>query len=55
MSINLTQLSGMAVALFVISLGGGFGLMTLLHNEAPFYAGLVIGVYLLLSIKVADQ
>jgi regulator of protease activity HflC (stomatin/prohibitin superfamily) len=27
----------------------------LLRNEVPFYAGLLIGVYLLLSIKVADQ
>ena len=45
----------MAVALFVISVGAGFGLTTLLRNEVPFYAGLLIGVYLLLSIKVADQ
>src|SRR6478736_9470095 len=45
----------MAVALFVISVGAGFGLTTLLRNEVPFYAGLLIGVYLLLSMKVADQ
>lgn len=55
MRLNLSQVSGMAVALFVISVGAGFGLTTLLHNEVPFYAGLLIGVYLLLSIKVADQ
>jgi hypothetical protein len=55
MRINLTQVSGMAVALFVISIAAGFGLSTLVHNEAPFYAGLGTGVYLLLSIKVADQ
>src|SRR6476659_9381270 len=53
--LNLSQVSGMAVALFVISVGAGFGLTTLLRNEVPFYAGLLIGVYLLIAIKVADQ
>jgi regulator of protease activity HflC (stomatin/prohibitin superfamily) len=53
---NRSQISGVAVALFVISGAAGFGLMVLLGgNQVPLYVGLVIGIYLLFSIKVADQ
>jgi len=53
---NRSQISGVAVALFVISGAAGFGLMVLLGgNPVPLYVGLVIGIYLLFSIKVADQ
>ncbi|HEV8147639.1 MAG TPA: slipin family protein [Bryobacteraceae bacterium] len=46
----------MAIALFVISGAAGFGLMMLLGgNQTPLYVGLTIGIYLLFSIKVADQ
>jgi regulator of protease activity HflC (stomatin/prohibitin superfamily) len=53
---NRSQISGVAVALFVISGAAGFGLMVLLGgNQVPLYVGLAIGIYLLFSIKVADQ
>lgn len=52
---NKNQVSGIAVALFVVSVAAGFGLMALSGNRVPLIAGLVIGVYLLFSIKVADQ
>ncbi len=52
---NKNQVNGVALALFAISIGAGFGLSAALGNQAPFIAGLVIGVYLLFSIKVADQ
>src|SRR5437762_3458215 len=53
---NRSQVSGVAVALFVISGAAGFGLMMLLDGKrAPLYVGLAIGIYLLFSIKVADQ
>lgn len=47
--------SGMALALFVIFAVIGFALMTAMGTRLPFYLGLAIGVYLLASIKVADQ
>jgi regulator of protease activity HflC (stomatin/prohibitin superfamily) len=52
---NKNQVSGIAVALFVVSVTAGFGLMALSGSRAPLIAGLVIGAYLLFSIKVADQ
>jgi regulator of protease activity HflC (stomatin/prohibitin superfamily) len=52
---NPYQISGVARALFAISLGAGFGLAALLGNRAPAYAGVLVGIYLLFSIKVADQ
>jgi regulator of protease activity HflC (stomatin/prohibitin superfamily) len=53
---NRSQISGVAIALFVISGAAGYGLMVLLNgNQAPLYIGLAIGIYLLFSIKVADQ
>ncbi|HXX18750.1 MAG TPA: slipin family protein [Candidatus Acidoferrum sp.] len=48
-------MSGIAVALFVISVTSGIGLMRALGSRTPFFAGLLIGVYLLFSIRVADQ
>ena len=49
------QISGIAVALFVVSVATGLGLMFALDNRIPLIAGLIIGVYLLFAIKVADQ
>jgi hypothetical protein len=43
------------MALFVISGAAGLGLTVVLANRQPLLAGLLIGVYLLFSIKVADQ
>ncbi len=47
--------SGVAVALFVICAAAGFILSQALGNRAPLAAGLLAGLYLLSSIKVADQ
>src|SRR2546421_3040122 len=54
---NLTKnrISGVAVALFVILGGAGFGLAMLLGQRGWLYAGWMLGVYFLFSIKVADQ
>src|SRR3954447_4855988 len=53
--LNKTQGSGVAVALFAISGASGIALMAALGNRIPLLAGLLVGIYLLLSIKVADQ
>ncbi|HEX4807535.1 MAG TPA: slipin family protein [Bryobacteraceae bacterium] len=52
---NKNQVSGVAVGLFVLWAGLGLGLTVLFGNRAPLIVGLVIGLYLLFSIKVADQ
>jgi regulator of protease activity HflC (stomatin/prohibitin superfamily) len=49
------QVSGIAVALFVISVAAGLALMFALGTRMPLYAALFVGMYLLFSIKVADQ
>lgn len=48
-------ISGVAAALFAASAGGGWALTIALDNRVPLFAGLLIGFYLLASIKVADQ
>ena len=50
-----SQISGVAVALFAIAAVSGLGLSVVLNNRAPLIAGLLVGFYLLFSIKVADQ
>ncbi len=52
---NRNQVSGVATALFVISSASGLGLGAALGSRVPLFAGLLVGVYLLFSIKVADQ
>jgi regulator of protease activity HflC (stomatin/prohibitin superfamily) len=52
---NRNQISTAAVALFIIFAGGGFALATMLDNRILLFAGLLVGLYLLFSIKVADQ
>lgn len=49
------QVSGVAVALFATSVASGLGITAAAGNRAPLFAGLLIGVYLLFSIKIADQ
>jgi regulator of protease activity HflC (stomatin/prohibitin superfamily) len=43
------------VALFAISVGTGMGLMIALRSRVPLLVGFLIGIYLLFSIKLADQ
>ena len=49
------QVPGIAMALFVIFGAAGLALTTMLGNRLPLIVGLLVGVYLLFSIKVADQ
>ncbi|HEX6466966.1 MAG TPA: slipin family protein [Terriglobales bacterium] len=53
--LNKNHISGAAVALFVLSVAAGFGLAAAIDNRVPLFVGLLAGVYLLFSIKVADQ
>ena len=50
-----TQISGIAVALCAFAAGAGWILSFTLDNRAPLIIGGVIGLYLLFSLKVADQ
>lgn len=52
---NRSQISTVAVALFVVSVAIGWGIAALNNDRLPLYIGVAIGVYLLFSIKVADQ
>jgi regulator of protease activity HflC (stomatin/prohibitin superfamily) len=57
---NKLHVSGIAMALFVISVAIGAGISAMLGpqvpgNQVPLVAGLLVGIYLLFSIKVADQ
>ena len=49
------QVPGIAMALFVIFDGAGLGITALVGNRLPLIVGFVLGLYLLFSIKVADQ
>ena len=49
------QVSGVAMAFFAISVAAGSALTAALGNRASLFAGLLIGLYLLFSLKVADQ
>jgi regulator of protease activity HflC (stomatin/prohibitin superfamily) len=49
------QVSGVAVALFVTSVATGVGITAAVGSREPLFAGLLIGVYLLFAIKIADQ
>jgi regulator of protease activity HflC (stomatin/prohibitin superfamily) len=52
---TLNPISGVARALFVISTAAGLGLTAAVGSRVPLFAGLLLGVYLLFAIKVADQ
>ena len=54
-SSDRNQISGLAMALFVIFAGAGFVLDSVTGSRALLIAGLLVGTYLLFSIKVADQ
>ncbi len=50
-----SQISGIAMALFAVCAGAGLWISWALGPRAPLIAGTLIGMYLLFSIKVADQ
>src|SRR5882724_11392811 len=52
---NKNRMSGVPIALLVISVTIGLVITALTDNRAPVIAGALVGVYLLCSIKVADQ
>ena len=54
-SSDRSQISGLAMALFVIFAGAGLVLRSVTGSRALLIAGLLVGAYLLFSIKVADQ
>lgn len=49
------QVSGVATTLLLICVGIGFGATALTHSAIPAGVGVLIGLYLLFSIRVADQ
>jgi regulator of protease activity HflC (stomatin/prohibitin superfamily) len=49
------QISGVGIFAFVICVGAGVAGSILTRNPAPGWAGIVIGLYFLLAIRVADQ
>src|SRR6195256_1597077 len=49
------HVSGVAMALFAISVALGLGLTALIGRREPSVGGLLVGLYFLFSIKVADQ
>ena len=49
------RISGVGRSLLVVCLAAGAGGMALLQNPAPLIVGAALGVYLLFSIRVADQ
>src|SRR5262245_5900747 len=50
-----SEVRGVAEGLFAISVASGLGLAVAVGRQAPIIVGVVVGVYLLFSIKVADQ
>ena len=53
-SLNL-RISGVGLAALVISVGAGLGFTALVKSPAPFFVAAAAGLYLLFSIRVADQ
>jgi regulator of protease activity HflC (stomatin/prohibitin superfamily) len=49
------RLSNVGVALLVVSLAAGGGIMAVTDSRAPLVAGTLLGLYFLFSIRVADQ
>src|SRR3989440_3032901 len=52
---NTNQVNGAAMALFVACVAAGFGITAVVGNRIPLFTGLAVGIYLLFSIKIADQ
>jgi regulator of protease activity HflC (stomatin/prohibitin superfamily) len=52
--LNRNGVSGVAFGLFVLSAGIGYGLTVWMDNRVPLIVGLLVGAYLLFSIKIAN-
>jgi regulator of protease activity HflC (stomatin/prohibitin superfamily) len=53
--IDITQVNGVAVTLFVLCSVGGIGVTQAVHHPAPGIAGVLAGLYLLFAIKIVQQ
>ncbi len=53
--LSALRVSQVGIALFVISVIAGFALSALLHSGAPLPVCILIGLYLLFAIRMADQ
>jgi regulator of protease activity HflC (stomatin/prohibitin superfamily) len=49
------DISGPGIAAFLACLAAGFALSRVLHSPVPLLAGVVVGIYLMFSIKVVQQ
>jgi regulator of protease activity HflC (stomatin/prohibitin superfamily) len=49
------QISTVGTTVFLVCMAAGFGLAILIHNRAALLAGIVIGLYFLFAIRVAEQ
>src|SRR5215472_48398 len=52
---SIPRINGIAVALFAAAFATGAVLTAVFHSPLPVLLGILIGIYLLASIKVADQ
>jgi regulator of protease activity HflC (stomatin/prohibitin superfamily) len=52
---NTNQVSSVAAALFAAAVAAGLGVTFVTGRQEPLVAGVAIGIYLLFSIKIADQ
>jgi hypothetical protein len=52
--LNRNGVSGVALGLFLVATGIGYGLTVWTGNRIPLIVGLVAGLYLLLAIKIAN-
>ncbi len=55
MKLDSARINGVAVSLCLLSVALGFGTAALSGTQWPLHVGMLVGVYLLFSIKVADQ
>jgi regulator of protease activity HflC (stomatin/prohibitin superfamily) len=53
--IDITQINGVAVTLFVLCSVAGIGVTQAVHHPAPAVVGVLAGLYLLFAIKVVQQ
>src|SRR5690349_24259023 len=49
------RFSSVGITLLVVSLAAGFAVAAALSNPIPIVAGVLIGLYFLYAIRVADQ
>jgi regulator of protease activity HflC (stomatin/prohibitin superfamily) len=54
-NVSFQQVSGIGVALFLASTLVGVGAMALTHRPEPLYAAILVGIYLMYAVRIADQ